>query len=415
MDSSSPTFTQCGIDSNIAYFSGGGVYCENNSNPEFTSCHIESNTTLAIIGAGGVYCDGSSPELSECDIKYNTATHAGGVLCINSSSPTFTKCQIDSNSAYYSCGGILCQESSSPSFDKCTIRGNSASGIGGGIGSANSDPRVTNCIIIGNTAESGGGVLCNGTAGTFEFCTLSDNVANGLEARGGGVYCELSTTIFNSIIITCSRGSGIYFEESPGCQVEYCDFFGNTGGDIAFCDDNPAHGPPVIDAIIANPFFVDREAGDFHLNDYSPCIGEANPEDYPDDDFYEDNPQRPDPLGTVPDIGADENGNGEPITSVEDIETLPTSYSLSQNWPNPFNPITQIEYALPERCHVKLIIYNVRGQKVMTLVDEEQSPGYKAVRWNARNQTGNEVASGIYFYRLEAGSYIKVEKMLLLK
>jgi hypothetical protein len=240
-------------------------------------------------------------------------------------------------------------------------------------------------------------------------------VASGAEGMGGGVYCTfLSQTVFNSIIISFSEGSGIYFRQSAGCQVEYCDFYGNTGGDIAFYNDDPVEGPPVIDAISVDPLFVDRAGGDFHLTDDSECIGEAKRVDCPNDDFYQDNP-RPDPAFTDPDIGADENRLREPITGIEDIQVLPSSYSLSQNRPNPFDRITRIEYALLDACHVELIIYNVLGERVVTLVNEEQSPGHKVVQWNARNQSGSEVASGIYFCRLEANDYTELKKMLLLK
>ena len=89
---------------------------------------------------------------------------------------------------------------------------------------------------------------------------------------------------------------------------------------------------------------------------------------------------------------------------------LPQSYSLSQNYPNPFNPVTVIQYALPKDCCVKLEIYNILGQKVATLVDEQQRAGYKTVRWNA-----GSFASGIYFCRLKSGDYTKTRKMVLLK
>ena len=94
---------------------------------------------------------------------------------------------------------------------------------------------------------------------------------------------------------------------------------------------------------------------------------------------------------------------------------LPEEYSLFQNFPNPFNPVTSINYSLPEAVHVNLEIYNVLGQKVRTLVDEPQLAGYKTVQWNGRDDHGRELAGGIYFYRLEAGKYSSSKKLLLLK
>jgi len=95
--------------------------------------------------------------------------------------------------------------------------------------------------------------------------------------------------------------------------------------------------------------------------------------------------------------------------------SLPKEYSLSQNFPNPFNPVTSINYSLPKATNVKLEIYNVLGQWVRTLVDEPQSAGYKTVRWNGRDGYGRELSSGVYFYRLEAGKYSSSRKLLLLK
>jgi hypothetical protein len=96
-------------------------------------------------------------------------------------------------------------------------------------------------------------------------------------------------------------------------------------------------------------------------------------------------------------------------------ETIPESFFLIQNYPNPFNPETDIEYALPVDCQVKLTIYNLLGQKVKTLVNEPQTAGYKTVHWNGRDEQGNLVSSGIYFYKLNAGDYTATKKMVMTK
>jgi len=94
---------------------------------------------------------------------------------------------------------------------------------------------------------------------------------------------------------------------------------------------------------------------------------------------------------------------------------LPNRYSLLQNYPNPFNPQTVIQYALPHDCEVQITIYNILGQKVRTLVNEYQEAGYKRVVWDSRNDTGEEVASGIYFYKIKAGEFTDSKKMVILK
>ncbi len=96
-------------------------------------------------------------------------------------------------------------------------------------------------------------------------------------------------------------------------------------------------------------------------------------------------------------------------------ESLPQHFSLSQNYPNPFNPQTSIRYALPQDAQVKLVIYNVLGQKIKTLVDEFQSAGHKVVWWDGKDERGDQVASGVYFYRLKADEFSEAKKMLLVK
>jgi len=99
------------------------------------------------------------------------------------------------------------------------------------------------------------------------------------------------------------------------------------------------------------------------------------------------------------------------ITSVHETQnTMPVNYILTQNFPNPFNNCTLIKYSLPRNCYVDLSLYNVRGQKVRTLVDEFKQAGSHTLHLNA-----NGLTSGLYFYRIKAGNFIETKRMLLLK
>ncbi|MFZ0388962.1 MAG: FlgD immunoglobulin-like domain containing protein, partial [Calditrichia bacterium] len=103
------------------------------------------------------------------------------------------------------------------------------------------------------------------------------------------------------------------------------------------------------------------------------------------------------------------------LTAIGDMDQLPTTFDISQNYPNPFNPSTTIKFQVPQVTDVKLMIYNVLGQKVRTLVNRSVEPGrYQAV-WDGRNDLGVQVASGVYVYRFEAADYVKVQKMMLMK
>jgi len=94
---------------------------------------------------------------------------------------------------------------------------------------------------------------------------------------------------------------------------------------------------------------------------------------------------------------------------------LPTKFALDQNYPNPFNPTTQVRFALPKNSHVQLVVYNVLGQTVKTLVDQEMAAGTHEVTWDGRNADGNQVSSGIYFYRINADNFNATKKMMMLK
>ena len=101
----------------------------------------------------------------------------------------------------------------------------------------------------------------------------------------------------------------------------------------------------------------------------------------------------------------------EMITGIEKRQgDLPAGFSLSQNYPNPFNPSTVITYQLPLNSHVTLKIYDALGREVQTLVNERQNAGSHSVTFNSIN-----LPSGVYFYRLEAGSHVATKKLLLLK
>ena len=94
---------------------------------------------------------------------------------------------------------------------------------------------------------------------------------------------------------------------------------------------------------------------------------------------------------------------------------VPEEYALKSNYPNPFNPTTTIEYALPEAASVSLVVYDMMGREVATLVEDKMSAGQYEVQWNAQTDSGTRVASGIYLYRLRAGSFEQVRRMVLMK
>jgi hypothetical protein len=102
------------------------------------------------------------------------------------------------------------------------------------------------------------------------------------------------------------------------------------------------------------------------------------------------------------------------ITDV-DSDASPKQFALFANRPNPFNPATTIAYDLAEPVDVRLVLYDVRGRQVREMVRATQAAGRYAVSWDGRGDGGEYVASGVYFYRLAAGSFVQTRKMVLLK
>ena len=112
------------------------------------------------------------------------------------------------------------------------------------------------------------------------------------------------------------------------------------------------------------------------------------------------------PDGLVEDLG---------ITMSIDPDVVPSQYALHANYPNPFNPRTHIKYDLPEVSDVQLMIYNILGQQVKTLVSQRQFSGFKSVVWNGTKDRGEPVSAGVYLYQIHAKGFSQTRKMILLK
>ncbi len=101
---------------------------------------------------------------------------------------------------------------------------------------------------------------------------------------------------------------------------------------------------------------------------------------------------------------------GVSLVEEEEIDEIPTDYSLSNNFPNPFNPSTKIRYSVPQTSNVMIKVFDILGKEIETLVNEEKPIGTYEITWSAGN-----LPSGIYFYRLQAGSFVETKKMVLMK
>ena len=270
---------------------------------------------------------------------------------------------------------------------------------GGGISLASNDVPVNNNIISGNSASHGGGIYCIYSYPEIINNTIVDNTAS---TSGGGLYSTNSNPVVINTILwdnEATSGSQIY----GSGYVLYSDIQGGWSGE---------------GNIDADPMFSDTI---YHLSEESPCIDAGH-----DSSFFNDIEDGG--IAKWPAMGTlrnDQGAYGGPkeydITALRNLidyilniadedANVALTYKLNQNYPNPFNPKTMINYQLPKTSEVEIKIYNILGQKVITLVSERQKAGNHQAQWNASG-----LASGIYYYSLTAGEFRDVKKMILLK
>ncbi|MCK4358714.1 MAG: T9SS type A sorting domain-containing protein [Candidatus Cloacimonetes bacterium] len=362
---------------------------------------------------GGISCKfSSSPSLIYLIIIENSAEYGGGIYCSFSSSPIITNVTISENTANYSGGGLFCQDYCNPIITNVTIIENYAVGAGshgsgGGILLTNSSPILCNVSIYGNTANNdGGGIYFGDSSPTIINTTICGNIADSL---GGGIFCTWysSPNILNSIFSENMGNYGIYNDPiySGNLSISYSDFWDNEVDNFYNCSQwvgvnvtTNVNGDScdVYYNIQLDPLFVDPDNGDYHLTQNSPCIDAGDP----------NSPLDPD--GTIADMGAYYYNQNIGVDEPEEF----TDYQVL-NYPNPFNGFTTISYTLLRPSNIKIMIYNIKGQLVKTLVDAHKPAGYHTVEWNVPEKSG--MSSGIYFYKLSTKDKTFMKKMILLR
>jgi predicted outer membrane repeat protein len=430
-DSANPRIENCKIINNFAN-QGGGIYCRF-SNSRWRNVLVKDNSSYSDIAmtsgdGGGIYFENSNADWVNVEIVNNTAEHDGGGIFAGGSNIYSVNFKIYGNFADYNGGGI--SEGGEIYMREGEICGNSAE-EGGGIISGESTT-LEKVLVCNNIASSGkGGGIISGESTTLKKVLVCNNSASSF---GGGIYsCGAEVRLINTTVCYNTGlvyGGGIY-ETDQGYSILVNTilwgnlpqevFFNQTGAPnsivIAYSDikdsTNSIHTNNNgtifwLDGNIAqDPLFVGGNPFDYNLTAGSPCVDAGT--SY----FIWLNEVLVDMDSTqyhsfAPDMGAYES----PFVAnlIETNTRLPVNFLFHQNYPNPFNPNTIILFDLPNFTKVKIDIFNLLGQKVETLLNKQMPAGSHEVEFIAK-----DLPSGVYLYRIEAGSFQQVRKMIILK
>ncbi len=253
---------------------GGGIFCEGSS-PTVSNCTFSQNS--AGRDGGGISNLNSSPTITNCTFSQNSAVgNDGGGMNNNNSNPTIANCTFSENSAYDWGGGMRNIYDSRPTISNCSFTANTAGGSGGGIYCYRSSPTISNCIIGGNSAGyRGGGIYYHRSSPTITNCTITGNSA---EVNGGGIYCYRSDlTITNCIFWGNADRSG---------QGQPAQIYGGTPGVWFSCiqDDDPDDANVPFGT---ENFNIDDDpcfafSTDYHIMPGSACIDAGDPDYLPE-------------------------------------------------------------------------------------------------------------------------------------
>ncbi len=388
------------FNNNTAKEAGGGCWIRGpggNTTVRYRNNTLTGNSTSIAGNGGGTYIQiaSGSIDLSNNLHSGNHSVWQGGGLWIEHSGGTLNIHRnrfINNTSGEEGGGAHIFLDHGIVNADHNVFNKNHSSGAGGGLNLSTTTGRVNifNNAFYLNTSTEGGDV---------------------------NIYFDNSSAVcdFYNNILYNSTQPALSYSGQQTVIARYSDIKGGIG--------QPWFGTGCIDKF---PFFVDTAGGDFHLQDsihcsdprYSPCIDAGNP-------AVHDSILNCDwGLGlTRSDMGAyggiDSNSIGIKILH----KNIPESYYLHQNYPNPFNPITKIKFDIPLVCQrhafdVRLIIHDILGREITTLVNEQLQPGTYEVEWDAIN-----CPSGVYFYKLITGDpsvssglgYTETRKMVLVK
>ena len=293
--------------------------------------------------------------------------------------------------------------------------------------SPNNESILKYCLLRGAQAPvSESAIYCDNSSPIIEYCNIS-YIWSGMETGGGsGVYCAgnshpiisycIFETLLNSVAIWCGNEVESYFWgwqdtlSYPSPLVIGCNIMPSVGSFWGFgCD---------YDKVVLNGGFLDNCY--LGINDLYADVTLGNPSDTIGDGICTTNSMNWDPKFWLIDGVVNPRSTPE-MTDIneEEINISPTTSDyivLNQNFPNPFNPKTNISFSIYHKTKVSLSVYNSKGQKVKSLFNSTKDKGIYSIIWDGKNEVNIPVSSGVYFYKLISDERVlKTKKMLLMR
>ena len=461
VNNSSPKLMHLIVKNNEG-FDAGGIFCRN-STLFLDNVRVESNKGASYGNSrvGGTYCVNSNLICNNVTIQNNKADIVGAIYS-SQSNLDFVNVRIMKNTCVYECGGIMCIHQSLLRCENSEISNNQTYAGAGGISCRDSKIILRNVEVSGNASDEkvGGGLFSNCEA-KLDSCSIHHNTGNeGSGLRLSGSNAELLRVSFYANVSTNSSSLDCFDSQ---VRITNCTFYENSGGP-------PGHagavliwgGKPVIinsifwanspkqiglfpnpsvnssfvmaysdiengqdgisnDAdrpydwlngnINLDPEFVDPQNYDIRLSENSPCVDSGTPFLTFNNDTLV-NLSESEYSGAAPEMGAKEFKTTHGVTELTD---LPESFVLTQNFPNPFQDQTTISFETmrPGYCNVE--IYSTLGRKINEFELGKLPPGRHSVQWNATDQFGKYVGSGVYIIRVNFPNGTRSVKVVYIK
>jgi len=469
-ENASARIENCIFQNCISEFDGGAVFSSNSENLFINNCEFIS-CGAASCGAIGT-AQSNNLVIDSCNFNGNSANIAAGIFVDSNPSTLIKNCSFSNNNASNNGGGIYISDCDSVAIIDCDILDNSAengggicsytcnsfevkdvlllnnevSQYGGGLYLSEVDPIIENCIVSGNTAKRGAGIYLTSANPQVVNCLITDNSATSTSGIGGGIFTDAT----NLVLVNCTIANNSAVSFAGGIFV-----YGSTvnvQNSIFWADTPQEIFPPSADLIAeysdiqggwsgtgnidSDPLFIAGTPLDYHLQGISPCI-DTGLNNYVILDYDLDGNVRiwdgdGDDIAIV-DMGCYEFG--APPVSVEPEPEPQSGITLYQNYPNPFGASTTISfhlatglrYATPRQAeNTQIKVYNIKGQLVKKLGFRILDFGFGEAVWDGKDDNGNQVSSGIYFYQIStkggsasggkvSGDYSKIRKMVILR